>query len=144
MRVTIRVARAGTAGREAKEGSERLGGAGPQSGCRAVKTPRDIDIRRRAGRVVERERVLEFGGCVSAAVTTGSIRSRAIGPVCVAPHHPGREIRVCGCLAVFGDSIVRIVRDAIERVGCSLRVQTSAGRGTRFSLLIPEWRPIRD
>ena len=37
-----------------------------------------------------------------------------------------------------------IVRDAIERVGCSLRVQTSAGRGTRFSLLIPEWRPIRD
>jgi signal transduction histidine kinase len=30
-----------------------------------------------------------------------------------------------------------IVRDAVERVGCTLSVQTTEGRGTRFSLMIP-------
>jgi hypothetical protein len=29
------------------------------------------------------------------------------------------------------------VRDAVERLGCMLSVQTSDGRGTRFSLTIP-------
>jgi len=37
-----------------------------------------------------------------------------------------------------------IVQDAIERIGCSLRVQTAPGRGTRFSLLIPRRWPIQD
>jgi signal transduction histidine kinase len=31
-----------------------------------------------------------------------------------------------------------IVDDAVERLGCMLRVQTTEGRGTRFSLMIPK------
>jgi signal transduction histidine kinase len=34
-----------------------------------------------------------------------------------------------------------IVRDAVERVGCTLSIQTTEGRGTRFSLMIPDGIP---